>query len=257
VVIELLLFVAGLFAGMLNSIAGGGTFITFPALLYVGIPPISANATNTFAVSSGYISGAWALREELAVHKHELLKIIIISLLGAIAGAWLLLQTSEEVFHRAIPWLLLFATMLFIYGEAINRLFAQLDVRHRHASITVKWLSMMILLLVSGYGGFFNAGLGIVILSYLSLAGFTNINTMNGIKLLISSVVSLVAVLVFFIDGVIAWYEGSLVLLGSLIGGFIAAHYSRSFSQKLVRQFVILISVMITAYYFQHIYQLI
>ena len=250
----LLLFTAGLLGGMLNSIAGGGTFITFPALLMVGVPPISANATNTFAVSAGYISGSWALRQELSAHKKSLPAILLLSLAGGTAGAWLLLQTPEQLFRQAIPWLLLFATLLFIFGESINRFFARLDMKHRHATVIGKGLSMLMLLLVSTYGGFFNAGLGIVILSYLSLAGYSNINAMNGIKLLISSVVSLIAIFIFIVDGVIAWYEGSMVLLGSLAGGYLAAHYSRRLSQAHVRKIVVFISVLITTYYFYEYY---
>jgi uncharacterized membrane protein YfcA len=246
----LLLFTAGLLGGMLNSIAGGGTFITFPALLMAGVPPISANATNTFAVGAGYISGSWALRKELSAHKKSLAKIILVSLVGGLAGAWLLLQTPEQLFRQAIPWLLLFATLLFIYGENINHFFARLDMKHCHASVIAKGLSVLMLLSVTTYGGFFNAGLGIVILSYLSLAGYNNINEMNGIKLLVSSVVSLIAVVIFIIDDVIAWYEGSMVLLGSLAGGYLAAQYSRSLSQTHVRIMVIVISIMITTYYF-------
>ena len=97
-----LLFIAGLFGGMLNSIAGGGTFITFPALLFAGVPPISANATNTFASCSGYISGAYAFRKELQAHLSELPKYLLISLFGGITGAWLLLQTPESIFREAI-----------------------------------------------------------------------------------------------------------------------------------------------------------
>jgi len=246
----LLLFTAGLLGGMLNSIAGGGTFITFPALLMAGVPPISANATNTFAVSAGYISGSWALRQELSVHKKSLTAILLLSLAGGSVGAWLLLQTPEQLFRQAIPWLLLFATLLFIFGESINRFFARLDMQHRHASVIGNGLSMLMLLLVSTYGGFFNAGLGIVILSYLSLAGYSNINAMNGIKLLISSVVSLIAIVIFIVDGVIAWYEGSMVLLGALAGGYLAAHYSRSLSQAHVRKIVVFIRILITTYYF-------
>ena len=114
------LFFAGFFGGVLNSIAGGGSFITFPALIFVGIPHIMASATNTFASCAGYISGTYAFRKELAEHKSELLRIVIISLLGGICGAWLLLKTPEELFREAIPWLLLFATVLFIFGAQIN-----------------------------------------------------------------------------------------------------------------------------------------
>ncbi len=114
------LFFAGLFGGILNSIAGGGSFITFPALMFVGIPPLIASATNTFASCAGYMSGTYAFRKEIAGHKNDLLRIIIISFIGGITGAWLLLKTPEAVFREAIPWLLLFATVLFVFGGKIN-----------------------------------------------------------------------------------------------------------------------------------------
>ena len=156
-----LLFIAGLFGGMLNSIAGGGTFITFPALLFAGVPPISANATNTFASCSGYISGAYAFRKELQAHISELPKYLLISLFGGITGAWLLLQTPELIFREAIPWLLLFATLLFAFGSRLSDIFRQLASRHRHASSIGGVLLLLMLVGVCVYGGFFNAGLGI------------------------------------------------------------------------------------------------
>lgn len=250
----LFLFLAGFFGGVLNSIAGGGSFITFPALLFVGVPPISANATNTFSSCSGYISGAYAFRKELAAHRDELPRYIVLSLLGGITGAWLLLQTPETLFQEAIPWLLLFATLLFILGGRINLMLKQLAPMHRHASSAGQLLLLMLLLGVCAYGGFFNAGLGIITLSYLALAGYTDINAMNGIKLLVSTVVSLIAIALFIFDGVIAWYEGTLVLLGTLTGGYVAAHVVRRLPQAGVRQFVIIVSVAITGYFFYETY---
>ena len=202
-----LLFIAGLFGGMLNSIAGGGTFITFPALLLSGVPPISANATNTFASCSGYISGAYAFRKELQAHKRELPKYILISLIGGIAGAWLLLQTPESLFREAIPWLLLFATLLFVFGSRLNEILRQFASRYRHVS-SIGSLLLLLLVGVCIYGGFFNAGLGIILLSYLVLAGHTNINSMNGLKLLTSTCVSLSAIALFIYNGEIVWFEG-------------------------------------------------
>ena len=249
-----LLFIAGFFGGMLNSIAGGGTFITFPALLFVGIPPVSANATNTFASCSGYISGAYAFREELRAHKKELPKYILISLFGGVAGAWLLLQTPETLFQEAIPWLLLFATVLFIFGAKLNATLRQFASSHRYSTSIGSLLLLLLLLGVSLYGGFFNAGLGIIILSYLTLAGYTNINAMNGLKLLISSTVSLVAISLFIYDGIIVWTEGIVMLFGTLMGGYIAAHISRQVSQTYVRGFVIFASIIITMYFFYDTY---
>ena len=249
-----LLFIAGLFGGMFNSIAGGGTFITFPALLFAGVPPISANATNTFASCSGYISGAYAFRKELQAHISELPKYLLIGLLGGITGAWLLLQTPESVFREAIPWLLLFATLLFIFGSRLSDIFRQLASRHRHASSIGGLLLLLMLVGVCVYGGFFNAGLGIIILSYLVLAGHTNINAMNGLKLLTSTCVSLAAIALFIYNGEIAWYEGSIVLLGTLTGGYVAARISRQISQGYVRKFVAIAGVSITLYFFYDIY---
>lgn len=239
---------------MLNSIAGGGTFITFPALLFAGVPPISANATNTFASCSGYISGAYAFRKELHAHKRELPKYIVISLIGGITGAWLLLQTPESLFREAIPWLLLFATLLFVFGARLNSIFRQFASSHHYASLIGGPLLMLMLLGICIYGGFFNAGLGIIILSYLVVAGYNNINTMNGLKLLISSCVSLIAIMLFIYDGIIAWYQGIIVLLGSLLGGYVAAHVSRLLPQKLIKNMVIVASVIITTYFFYDIY---
>ena len=249
-----LLFIAGLFGGMLNSIAGGGTFITFPALLFAGVPPISANATNTFASCSGYISGAYAFRKELQAHKRELPKYILISLLGGIAGAWLLLQTPESLFREAIPWLLLFATLLFVLGSRLNEILRQFASRYRHVSSIGSLLLLLMLVGVCIYGGFFNAGLGIILLSYLVLAGHTNINSMNGLKLLTSTCVSLAAIALFIYNGEIVWFEGSIVLFGTLTGGYIAARISRQVSQVYVRSFVALDGVCITLYFFYDIY---
>jgi uncharacterized membrane protein YfcA len=248
------LFTAGFLGGILNSIAGGGSFITFPALLFFGVPPISANATNTFASCAGYLSGAYAFRKDLYAHKRELPLIILISLAGGIAGAWLLLQTPEAIFREIIPWLLLFATLLFICGGKLNTTLKQFASYHQHASIVGRLLLLLLLLGICLYGGFFNAGLGIIVLSYLALAGYSNINTMNGLKLLVSSAISMIAIVLFVFSGVIAWHEGISVLLGTLVGGYVAAHVSRKLSQKHVRSFIIVVSCGITCYFFIDMY---
>lgn len=250
----LFLFFAGFFGGVLNSIAGGGSFITFPALLFVGVAPISANATNTFSSCAGYLSGAYAFRKDLYAHKKELPRLILMSLIGGIVGAWLLLNTPESLFLEAIPWLLLFATLLFIFGGKLNSTLKQFASHHRHASSVGNLLLLLTLLGVCIYGGFFNAGLGIIMLSYLALAGYSNINAMNGMKLLVSSTVSLIAIVLFIYNGAIAWYEGAIVLLGTLAGGYVAAHVSRQLPQQYVRAFVIVASIGITVYFFLDIY---
>lgn len=248
------LFAAGCLGGILNSIAGGGSFITFPALLFFGVPPISANATNTFASCAGYLSGAFAFRNDLSTHKRELPLIILISLIGGITGAWLLLQTPEAVFRGIVPWLLLFATLLFIFGGKLNSSLKQFASCHQHASVIGRSLLTLLLLGICIYGGFFNAGLGIIVLSYLALAGHSNINTMNGIKLLVSSTISLIAIVLFIFSDAIAWLEGGSVLLGTLTGGYVAAHVSRKLPQKQVKAFIALVSCGVTLYFFFDMY---
>ena len=248
------LFIAGLIGGILNAVAGGGSFITFPALLSVGISPIIANATNTFASCAGYISGTLAFKKELVQYQSELAKLIIISLLGGISGAWILLQIAENQFREAIPWLLLFATILFIFGTKINNQIRNRFAKHKHSQRIGIYLSLFILLAVCTYGGFFNAGLGVVILSYFAVMGYTDINAMNGLKLLISSIVSLIAVIIFIFDGLIAWQQGLMVLIGSIIGSYVASHWSRRVSKTKIRYFVILLSCVVTAYYFYKVY---
>ncbi|WP_394132257.1 sulfite exporter TauE/SafE family protein [Shewanella maritima] len=245
-----LLFFAGVLGGVLNSVAGGGSFVTFPALMFVGVPPIMANATNTFASFFGYLSGAYAFRKELKGHGKQIKVIIITSVIGGALGAFLLLWASEATFKQAIPWLLLFATLLFMFGGHINRIAKQLSKQNKYASQVGAGLLALVLLAICIYGGFFNAGLGIIGLSYLALAGYTNINTMNGIKLVISSAVSLVAIVLFVVNDAIAWFEGVVVLLGTLIGGYLSAGVSMRIPQHYMRWFVIMMSCTITVYFF-------
>ncbi|MCI2284250.1 sulfite exporter TauE/SafE family protein [Colwellia sp. MSW7] len=246
----LLLFTAGLIGGVLNSIAGGGSFITFPALVFVGVPPLIANATNTFSSCLGYLSGAFAFRQILKKHKKEVLLTVLSSVIGGALGAYLLLKTPESSFEIAIPWLLLFATLLFIFGSQANTLLKAYAEKNKYAFQFRAIFLSLTLFSISIYGGFFNAGLGIVVLSYLTLAGHSNINVMNGIKLAVSSSVSLAAIFLFILNDSIAWAEGSAVLVGTLLGGYFSAHISMRLSQQYVRAFVILMSCVITVYFF-------
>lgn len=250
----LFLFCAGFFGGVINSIAGGGSFITFPALLFVGVNPISANATNTFASCAGYLSGAYAFRKDLHAHRQKIPGFVLMSVIGGIAGAWLLLRTPEILFREAIPWLLLFATVLFVFGGKLYFTLKNLASGFQHASVFGGCLLFLMFLGVCIYGGFFNAGLGIIVLSYLALAGYSDINAMNGIKLVVSSAVSLVAIALFIYEDAIAWYEGLIVLVGTLVGGYVAAHVSRRLPQQYVRSVVGLVGCGITIYFFIDIY---
>ena len=250
----LVLFVAGILGGVINSIAGGGSFITFPALLFAGVPPVAASATNTFASCAGYLSGIYAFRKDIASDRKSLKKIIILSLVGGFLGALLLLNTPERVFTEAIPWLLLLATSLFIFGGKLNQLLAKVDGKNKYANKIGAMLLSLFLLVICIYGGFFNAGLGIISLSYLVLARYQNINVMNGIKLLISTMVSLVAIVIFIGNGTIDYSSGFVVLLGTLLGGYFSAKRSRTLSPIYIKRFVTFISLSITLYFFYDVY---
>ena len=169
-------------------------------------------------------------------------------------GAWLLMATPEKVFSSIIPWLMFLATLIFIFGAGLNKAFSALGKKNESISVFGKILTPVILVFVCFYGGFFNAGFGIIVLSYLALAGHTNIAAMNGLKLLISFWVSIFAIILFAINDVIAWNEGFTVLLGTVTGGYLAARISRFLPQNYVRAFVIAVSCSITLYFFYDFY---
>lgn len=247
---EVGLLLAGLIGGMVNSIAGGGSFITFPALIAAGLPPIAANATNTFASSAGYLSGAAGFRRELWAHRGQLPKIAVLALVGGGLGAWLLLQTPETTFSRAIPWLLMLATVLLIWGDPLQALLRRRFEGKQSLPALGSVLLSLLLLLVCTYGGFFNAGLGIILLGYFTLASYQDIHLMNGLKLLVSALVSILAIAMFGVGDLIAWREGTIVLIGTLIGGYATANAVRLVSQRLVRRAIIMVAAGMTAYFF-------
>ena len=249
-----LLFFSGLLAGVLNSIAGGGSFITFPALLFVGLPPVVANATNTFSSCAGYVSGAAGFYQELKEIRHFLPMVVLFSTLGGALGAISLLFIPSAHFEALIPWLMLFATSLFILGERVNRALNDRISRRLKEEPWFRYLSVFLLFLIALYGGFFNAGLGIVILGYLVLTGFSDVHQMNGLKLLISAIVSMTAIVIFIYDGLIDWSSGAAVMLGTVIGGFIAARISRRIDAAHVRVGIIITSISLTVYFFYSTY---
>ena len=246
----LLLFAAGLVAGTLNTLAGGGSFIVFPALLAVGVPPVIANASNTYAALPGYMGGAWGYWSDLMKERDRLLLYTIVALVFGYVGAELLLHVSDEAFSRIVPWLMAFAVLLFGFGGRINS-FVQRhagDMRGGKAAGVV--LLFVLLAALCVYGGFFNAGFGIMLLAFLALAGLSDIHAMNGLKLWISSTVAIVAVIRFALSGSIDWYHGSIALVGVAIGGYAAARLAHRIPQQLIRTLVIVYGVGLTAWFF-------
>ena len=250
---ELLLLVAGLVAGAINTLAGGGSFVLFPALVLVGVPPVIANASNTYASLPGYASGAFGFRSEIARHRDKLIPYSIVALIFGYLGAELLLRVSNETFVLVVPWLMLFAVVLFAFGGRLNVAVRRLagEGRGRHAGAI---LLLVLLAAISLYGGFFNAGLGVLLLAFLALAGMTDIHAMNGLKLWISVVVAAVGVIRFALSGAIDWYHGSIALVGVTIGGYVAARLAKRIPTGLIRALVIVYGLGLTAWFFYSAY---
>jgi uncharacterized membrane protein YfcA len=244
-----LLFLAALISGALNSVAGGGSFISFPALLFSGVPPINANATNTVAVWPGTLASVGAYRREFAAARHYIVPLALTSTVGGLAGALLLLHTPQRTFLRLVPWLLLGATLLFTFG---NRLTSRLRAHHhqgRHgwgARVAIVSLQLTLGL----YIGYFGAGAGILALALLAIMGMENIHTMNGIKALMTGCANGVAVVTFIAARTIWWPQGVVMLIGAIIGGYGGAWYALRVNPRLVRAFVIVIGFGMTAYFF-------
>lgn len=246
----LLLVIAGLAAGMLNAVAGGGTFLSFPALIYVGIPPIMANATATFAALPGYFSSAVAFRSDIrAEGSLGLRAVIAVAAVGSVIGALLLIVTSADAFMALVPWLLLLATVLFAVGPRLLTI-----IRARGARDAGPILSGIAILAVSIYGGYFNGGLGIMLLATFGLIGYVNLNGMNGLKNMLSAILSVISTATFIVAGLIAWKPALIMAVATAAGGFIGARVSRRIAAPYIRYFVIAVGVVMTVIFFVRVY---
>lgn len=239
-----LLATAAFGAGVLNAIAGGGTFLTFPALVWTGVPPIAANATSALAVCPGYLGSALGFRQELAaLPRAMLLREVALSALGGVAGALLLLVTPAQVFAGVVPWLLLFATLLFALGPRLARWAGA------SGSGLAGWRQAG-LLAVAVYGGYFNGGLGILLMALYLLVGEQRLNTVNALKNLNSFVLSLVSVVTFAIGGAIVWRQALLMALFATLGGFAGARLARRLPVAVVRGIVIVTGLAMSGLFF-------
>ena len=246
----LLIFVSALLAGGLNGIAGGGSFILFPVLMFVGIPPIAANATNSIALLPGTLASAGAYRREFSQDKRSLIQICGLGLIGGLAGAILLLKTPPEVFLRILPYLLLTATLAFAFSNQLRAWVEAQQSQFSRFKALQSGLVTLLQLVVAIYGGFFGGGMGILFLATFALMGMSNIHRMNAYKTLLTSCINAIAVIPFVIAGVILWKEGAIAAIGAVIGGYISAFYAQKIAPILIRRFVIGIGSVMTLYFF-------
>jgi uncharacterized membrane protein YfcA len=241
----LLLVVAAFAAGVLNAVAGGGSFLTFPALVFTGVPPIVANATSALAVSPGYAGSTLGFKTELqALPRRRLQREMGISALGGVLGALLLLVTPASVFLGLVPALLLFATVLFAIGPRLAARSAQ-----GAETSDSPWREPG-LLVVAIYGGYFNGGLGILLMALYTLTGEGRIHTVNALKNLNSLVLSLLSVVAFVVAGVIAWPQGLAMMVAATAGGYWGARWSKRLPVLWVRRGVIVTGLVMSAVFF-------
>ncbi len=252
------LFIAAMLGGALNSVAGGGSFITLPTLIFTGVPSKIANATSTVALWPGSVASVGAYRKELVKQNRTLLLVLgITSLIGGLLGALLLLNTSQNTFVQLLPYLLLLATVLFaVSGPITTRLRARAAARSTKQTNQVSWRSLTIIalfqLVIATYGGYFGGGIGILMLATLGLMGMENINEMNAVKTVLQTVINGVAVIAFIIAGAVVWLQAIVMIAGAIVGGFTTASFARRLDPRIVRGFVILVGVSMTIYFFLH-----
>ncbi len=246
---------AALVAGAMNSIAGGGSFLSFPALLGARLLPITANATNTVAMWPGELASVLAFRRELRVQRHSFMPVVLAGSLGGAAGAFALLKTSQTRFLSLVPWLLLFATILFAFGDSLKKLTDRL-LGGTSASRSNSTGLFLALLLVSFYTGYFGAGAGILVFTALSLFDMRSLNESNAIKALCTTLANGVAVVIFVAAGTVSWPQ-CIVMAGlATVGGYGGAAYSRRINVRTLRIIVISTGAVVSAYlFFKHRYQ--
>jgi uncharacterized membrane protein YfcA len=236
----------GILAGAINSIAGGGTLLSFPALVWLGRDPILANATNTVAMWPGSLAGAYGFRRELATARRWLALLILPSLAGGALGAWLLLRTPTSTFERIVPFLILGATLLLAAQEMITRRLGRLA--HAHERPTTGWMIFVFVFqfLVGLYGGYFGAGMGILMLAALGLIGLSDIHQMNGVKNVLAVGINGIAAVYFVLSDAVIWRDAVILTIGTVAGGFLGARLARRLGRKFVRGFVVVIGMAMT-----------
>lgn len=241
------LFFAAMVAGAINSVAGGGSLISFPALIAFGVPPIPANATNTAAMWPGSLSSAVAYRRDTALYRNLLITLVVPSVVGGLLGAVVLVITPPELFDRIVPFLVLFATLLFAFREPFTRLFKLGDGTENVGTLGRIW-GFLFQLFVATYGGYFGAGIGILMLGSLSVMGLRDIHRMNGLKTILGTLINVLAFVFFALKGLVVWDLGILMAIGAIIGGYIGARTAKRVDQRYIRAFVIVVGLSVSVW---------
>jgi uncharacterized membrane protein YfcA len=240
----LLLVAAGVGAGLINSVAGGGSFLTFPALVFLGVPSVIANATSTVALFPGVFASAWAYRDDFQrLEKIALKPAVVVSIVGGIAGALLLLFTTQKTFDAVLPWILLMATTALAVGPKVSRI---LNDRFRLSSGTLVFFQFVVAI----YGGYFGGAVGIIMLAVWSMAGVRDVHAMNAGRTLLGGVMNAAAVVCFVIAGKVWWLQSIVLLVAAVAGGYAGARCVRRVNPAIIRIVVIAIAAVATIAFF-------
>jgi uncharacterized membrane protein YfcA len=242
------LVTASFIAGVMNAMAGGGSFISFPAMMAMGVLPIAANATNTVALWPGQLTSVAKLRDDL---RRDLLPLIIgTSILGGVSGAVVLLRTHQITFLRILPWMLLSASLLFGISGPVSRWLRRRSAEH-HPQKTPALLPLFFVLLpICFYIGYFGAGAGFLVMSALALFGVEEMHQLNSLKVLAACLSNLCAVITFIFSGAVIWHYCLISMVFAAIGGYIGAHYARRMNSSVLRVIVVTVGLVISAYFF-------
>ena len=246
------LIISGCVAGVMNSIAGGGTLVTFPTLIFVGLPSIPANATSTIALLPAAISSAAGYRNKIRTIAPWLRIFAPVSLVGGLAGGILLVQTPSKMFDSLVPWLILFATLLFMTQSFFARTFGSGKVHRHEGPSSKRWLvgAAAFQCAVALYGGYFGAGIGILMLASLGILGFEDVHEMNALKVILGFLINVVAAIYFIASGLVQWPSALIMMIGTIIGGYGGAHLAQRLPQQRVKGAITLIGFVITAVMF-------
>ena len=243
-----LLLAAAFAAGALNAVAGGGSFLTLPALVFTGVPPVVANATGTVALLPGYMAGAWGFKDDMQSPPGLSMKqVIALSLMGGSAGAALLLFTPDATFRKVVPWLLLAATAMFAFGPQLRVWASGKNASNAAPNATKAAIGMLI---VAVYGGYFNGGLGILLLALFCLLGQTQLNAMNGMKNLVSALLTVIAVAIYAVGGIVQWEQALVMMVAATLGGYLGARVARKIPAHILRWGIVATGLVMAGLFF-------
>ncbi|SOY67365.1 conserved membrane hypothetical protein [Cupriavidus taiwanensis] len=244
----ILVFSAGVVAGAMNALAGGGSFVSLPALIAVGVPPVQANTSSTVALFPGGLASAWAYRDGLRpVGAVSLRALLLTTLCGGLAGAWLLLRTSSAAFTFVLPWLLLVASVALAFGRRIGEAMRARWRVHAYAVLAVQFV-------LGVYGGYFGGAVGIMMIAMWGLFDNCDLKHLNADRTLLVSAANAVAVVAFIAANAVRWPETLIMLIGAIIGGYSGARIGRRAAPGTIRTVTLLVTFCITLAFFVKTY---